>query len=137
MEFSKEQIEKAKNCNTIDELKDLAKAEGIELTEEEANEYFTATHSGELNDDDLSAVAGGKGTWVPVKTIVCKVKCPFCGSIFPFKYISYQNSRTKYFRTEDIPSTCTCGATLHFYDTTNNLEFMKNGESKIVYPIWK
>ena len=59
MEFSKEQIEKAKNCKTIEEFKSLAKAEGLNLTEEEAKKYFQATRVGELNDDELNAIAGG------------------------------------------------------------------------------
>ena len=60
MDFSKEQIEKAKSCKTLEELKEFAKNEGIEISDEKAKQYFAATHCGELNDDELNAVAGGK-----------------------------------------------------------------------------
>lgn len=59
MEFSKDQIEKAKQCKTVEEFKELAKAEGLNLSQEEIEKYFDATHTGELNDDELTAVAGG------------------------------------------------------------------------------
>ena len=59
MEFTTEQIEKARNCKSLEEFKSLAKAEGLELSDEEANEYFNVTRGGELSDEELSAVAGG------------------------------------------------------------------------------
>ena len=60
MEFTKELIEKAKNATTAQELQELAKAEGITLTAEEAKEAFAGLHkSGELSDEELDNVAGG------------------------------------------------------------------------------
>ena len=56
--LSKEQLAKAKNCKNKNELLDLAKEEGIELTEEQ-----------------LEAVSGG----------ACSsmfITCPWCGSYF-------------------------------------------------------
>ena len=38
--FTKEQIEKAVKCKTADELMTLAKAEGYEITKEEAEAYM-------------------------------------------------------------------------------------------------
>ena len=55
--LTEEQIAKAKACKTPEELLSLAKAEGVELTEEQ-----------------LSAVNGGCGTYT--------VRCPKCGSNF-------------------------------------------------------
>ena len=54
-------ILKAKEVKTIEELLALAKENGIDLTEEEANTYFAQLNpqSGELSDDELDAVAGG------------------------------------------------------------------------------
>ena len=52
---TKEQITKARLCKNSEELLALAKAEGIELTEEQ-----------------LEAVSGGCGTYT--------VRCPKCGS---------------------------------------------------------
>ena len=69
MEFSKEQIEKAKNCKTLEELKELSIKEGLSLTEKELKDVFSLTRSGELNEDDLDKVAGGtkysSGVWGP------------------------------------------------------------------------
>ena len=69
MDFSKEQMEKAAKCETVEELMALAKAEGIDITEEQAQKYFALKHigMGELSDDELENIAGGafkwKGSW--------------------------------------------------------------------------
>lgn len=45
-----------------EELLEMAKAENIELTAEQAKEYFATIHaSGELSDEELDNVAGGCG----------------------------------------------------------------------------
>ena len=55
-------MEKAKTAKTAEELLELAKAENIELTEEQAKEYFATIHaSGELSDEELDNVSGGCG----------------------------------------------------------------------------
>ena len=59
MNFTKEQIQKAMECKSADELLALAKAEGVELTAEEAEKYFETLQTKELSLDDLDAVAGG------------------------------------------------------------------------------
>lgn len=64
-ELSREQIEKAMACETVEELMALAKAEGIELTKEEAEAYFDELSECELKDGDLKHVAGGN----------CPTKC--------------------------------------------------------------
>ena len=60
MELSKEQMSKASACKSAEELQTLAKAEGYELTDEEAEAYFTELNDVHVSDDDLDAVAGGK-----------------------------------------------------------------------------
>ena len=55
-EITKEMLGKALQCETVEDLLALAKAEGIELTKEEA----------EAKDGDLKHIAGGKytrGSW--------------------------------------------------------------------------
>ncbi len=54
--------EKAKQAKTPEELAALAKENGIELTPEEANTYFAQLNpkTGELADDELESVAGGR-----------------------------------------------------------------------------
>ena len=60
MNFTKEQLTKAKSAKTAEELLALAKAEGISMTEAQAAKYFAELHKeGELNDSELASVAGG------------------------------------------------------------------------------
>lgn len=59
MNFTKEQIEKAAKCKSVDELLELAKAEGVELSKEDAEKYFAQLSSGELSVDDMTDIAGG------------------------------------------------------------------------------
>ena len=62
MKFTKEMIEKAKGAKSAEELLELAKAENIELTAEQAEKAFTELNkSGELSDDELDNVAGAGG----------------------------------------------------------------------------
>ena len=58
-ELTKEQIAKAMSCETADELMALAKAEGIELTKEEAEAYMAELEDFELDEATLKNVAGG------------------------------------------------------------------------------
>ena len=59
--FNTEMIEKAKEAKSAEELIALAKDNGVEMTADEAATYFAQLNpkSGELDDDELDAVAGG------------------------------------------------------------------------------
>lgn len=60
MKISKELLEKAKQAKTAEELLAMARAENIELTEEEAAKAFVELNkSGELSDEELDNAAGG------------------------------------------------------------------------------
>ena len=59
--LTKEQIEKAMECKTPEELIELAKDAGIELTKEQAEAYLEELQDVELSPDDLEEVAGGGG----------------------------------------------------------------------------
>ena len=62
MKFSNEMIEKAKKAKSAEELLAMAKAENIELTEEQAAQAFAKMNkNGELSDEELDNVAGGCG----------------------------------------------------------------------------
>ena len=63
-ELTKEQMEKAMACKTADELMALAKAEGYELTKEEAEAFLAEVSEVELSDEVLQKVAGG---YLPIK----------------------------------------------------------------------
>ena len=58
-ELTKEQIRKAMACKTADELMELAKAEGYEMTAEEAEAYMAELADFEMDDEQLKKVAGG------------------------------------------------------------------------------
>ena len=58
-ELTKEQIEKAMACETAEELMALAKAEGVELTKDEAEAYMAELADFELDDATLTQAAGG------------------------------------------------------------------------------
>ena len=59
IELTKEQVAKAMACKTAEELMAMAKAEGIELTKEEAEAYMAELEDYELDEDMLKNVAGG------------------------------------------------------------------------------
>ena len=72
--FTKEQIEKAKTCKSVEALLKIAKQNNVELTEEDAAKFFAELNkSGELADEELDNVSGGCGE----KEIEYK-KCPGC-----------------------------------------------------------
>ena len=58
-EITKEMLGKALQCETVEDLLALAKAEGIELTKEEAEAYLDELSECELKDGELKHIAGG------------------------------------------------------------------------------
>ena len=62
MKISKELLKKAKTAKTAEELLEMAKAENIELSAEQAAKAFAELNkSGELSDEELDNVSGGCG----------------------------------------------------------------------------
>ena len=59
-EITNEQIMKAVQCKTADELMALAKAEGVDITKEEAEAYMAELADVELDGEQLKKVAGGE-----------------------------------------------------------------------------
>jgi ribosomal protein L12E/L44/L45/RPP1/RPP2 len=59
-ELTKEQIAKAMACETAEELMAVAKAEGVELTPEEAEAYLAELADFELDEAELKNAAGGR-----------------------------------------------------------------------------
>ena len=59
--MNQELIIKAKAAKSVEELLELAKASNVELSEEQAKEYFAKLNptKGELSDDELNDVSGG------------------------------------------------------------------------------
>jgi len=92
MELTKELLAKAKEAKTAEELLALAKENGIELTQEQSEEYFAKLHqTGELADEELDNVAGG-GCSPKFECMIChntdltyssdyaSCRCPRCGN---------------------------------------------------------
>ena len=59
MNFNAEMIEKAKAAKSAEELLEIAKANGVEMTADEAKTYFEQFNANSLDDDLLEGVAGG------------------------------------------------------------------------------
>ena len=57
--LSQEIIAKAMQCETPEQLVELAKSEGIDLTLEEAQAYLSEMDDFELDSQQLKAVSGG------------------------------------------------------------------------------
>ena len=59
--MNQELIIKAKAAKSVEELLELAKASNVELSDEQAKEYFAKLNptKGELSDDELDDVSGG------------------------------------------------------------------------------
>ena len=57
-ELTREQIQKVMACKTVEELMAAAKAEGFELTQQEAEAYMDELQSSELDDEALDMVSG-------------------------------------------------------------------------------
>ena len=89
--FTPEMIEKAKAAKSAEELLEVAKAGGVEMTADEAATYFAQLNpqSGELDDDALDGVAGGgcaenKQNKANEKEAIKSVTCPHCGKVGDF-----------------------------------------------------
>ena len=58
-ELTKEMLAKAMQCKTADELMELAKAEGYDITKDEAEAYLAELSECEIKDGQLRRIAGG------------------------------------------------------------------------------
>ena len=59
-------FEKLKAAKSAEELVEIAKANGAEITEQDAQKLFSQISGGELSDEDLEKIAGGRfhiGQW--------------------------------------------------------------------------
>ena len=70
-EITKEMLEKAMQCKSADELIDLAKTGGYELTKEEAEAYLAELADVELDADVLKKTAGG-ACWLKCEAQDCE-----------------------------------------------------------------
>ena len=79
-----EQVEKAKACKSADELVALAKAEGVELTDEQLDQISGGSVWEETKHSEVTCRSCGKKvTWTGVSDT--PVMCPYCGYVFTWK----------------------------------------------------
>ena len=80
-EITKEQIFKAMQCETAEELMALAKTNGYELTKEEAEAYLDEMDDYELDEEALRKVAGGE-CYVDINQLKdCPTDCTTKGGV--------------------------------------------------------
>ena len=105
-DFNAEMIQKAKGAKSACELLELAKAEGIDITADEAATFFAQLNpeSSELADDELDGVSGGGcGDDLPLYrnyTMVQEFFCTSCFRVYPAskcKVIHYEAQDDKAF----------------------------------------
>ena len=85
MELNKELLEKVKKMKTPEELLAFAEENGIEMTKEKADAYFKqlGTSSGNIADDELENVSGGKFDEMEDQKLPSGWTCPNCGKYIP------------------------------------------------------
>lgn len=64
-EITKEMLEKAMQCETVEELMELTKSKGIAITKDEAEAYLAELSDYELKEGELKDVAGGSIQGLP------------------------------------------------------------------------
>ena len=62
-DLTKEMVVKAMQCKTPEELMELAKSGGYEITKEEAGVYMAELADYDLDEEKLQAIAGGTGPY--------------------------------------------------------------------------
>lgn len=61
MEFDKELIKKAKSAQSVEEIKEIAKENNLEISDKEARIVFDKFHyDGQLSEEELDNVSGGQ-----------------------------------------------------------------------------
>ena len=125
--FDAELMEKAKSAKSAEELRAIAKENGVEMTADEAKTYFAQLNpkSGELGDDELDNVAGGAcDTKDDAKANAANLACPKCGTVGNFNYYGAYNNGHKW--------VCkSCLQDLLTYDSEGNSVMHDTGHSAV------
>ena len=68
----RELLEKLQAAKSVQELIEMAKAEGAEIAPDKAEELFAKLNAeGELSDEDIENIAGGVHRWFrPIKPVI-------------------------------------------------------------------
>ncbi len=101
--MNEEMLKKARAAKSAEELFEMAKANGFDISQEKAKEIFARLGSdSELSDEELGAVAGGCDTGGGGSS---PVYCPVCG-----EEMEYFSCLSGPYATEETGYTCKhCG----------------------------
>ena len=97
-ELTDEMMEKVKQAESAEEILKLAEEYGISLTEDDVKQVQAFMSEGEMTEDELESVAGGKGKPDPKYKVGQRVKAFHssytyqAGTITAAKFIELQNS---------------------------------------------
>ena len=80
--ISKEMLATAMQCKTADELVELAKSKGYDITQEQAEAYIEQFSSYELTDKELDEISSGDSKWRRCTNYNsckqrCRYECPY------------------------------------------------------------
>ena len=115
--LTNEMIEKAKVAKSAEDLLEIAKANNVEMTADEAATYFAQLNpkSGEVSDDDLDSVAGGtcsanrRPSYIPADGTRVRMltgdRCRVCGGTDG--YINFQHGYANFINV--VCTTCANG----------------------------
>ncbi len=121
MELNDKLLEKAKEAKSAEELVAIAKENSIQLTDEEAKTYFAKLNAkeGELADDELDNVAGGRKCGTIYKdgrpVVTCLNSCEHY--LYEFHYEWWREDRGNgdgkchectYYKKQGYLFICTC-----------------------------
>ncbi|MEF9939020.1 MAG: hypothetical protein RR768_02725 [Clostridium sp.] len=97
LNLTPELLEKAKSATSAAALLVLAQEGGIDLTAEQAADYYTQLHpkAGALSDEELDNVAGGCGDDSNRKLAIDYVKTNYCGKDLRCCTFQTQNAKEK------------------------------------------
>ena len=117
MNFTAEQLKKINEAKSAEELIALAKAEGIEMSEEEIKAKFEAMHKeGEVADDELDNVAGGAcddgklGNIVKIKSTGQTGQITYVITAYRYYRVTLDDGSTVDCEEKDIEVICTAAA---------------------------
>ena len=74
--INKEILATAMQCKSADELVELAKSKGYEITQEQAEAYLEQFSSYELTDKELDDISASENPWKCSKYVFCEMKNP-------------------------------------------------------------
>ena len=73
--ITKDMLATAMQCKSADELMELAKSKGYDITQEQAEAYIEQFSSYELSDEELDDISSGGNKWCSAHSIRSSSHC--------------------------------------------------------------